>query len=457
MSNRRPIVAPVCHDDDEQPMVNGHEIEEVKPIEIDKKKKPKTKAHYDSESMSYLTQNDRGEWIRSTETHVKRILREEVFADIEKKEKEDYIDRYLINLQRQQDVSLAIPLAGFPIGVHTINHNRVLVTRQAAYVRPRQGKCDNITSLIEQLLGDQSKYAYAWMKAAFRTLRAGHPFRPGQLLAIAGPAGCGKGLLQSLITEMFGGRSADPYEFMIGDTNFSSELFYAEHLMIEDNEVATDIRSRRNFGAKIKKFLVNHQQKYHRKAKEAATISPFWRMTLTVNDEPENLMVLPPLDDSLKDKIILLKSMPTKLPFVMDDFEGRRKSREGLSAELPAFMHWLRGYRLPDQYADLRYGVKAFQNVDLVEEVAALSPEERLLSLCDAVGLFSEFGTEWQGTAAELERVLREKDKTGEVGRLLHFSSACGVYLSRLQKRHPERVDSVRTEGNRKKWILMNS
>jgi hypothetical protein len=46
----------------------------------------------------------------------------------------------------------------------------------------------------------------------------------------------------------------------------------------------------------------------HAKHREALTLDPIWRMTISLNEEPESLQVLPPLDESLEDKIIILRA-----------------------------------------------------------------------------------------------------------------------------------------------------
>ena len=86
---------------------------------------------------------------------------------------------------------------------------------------------------------------------------------------LAGPRDCGKSLLQSLLTILFGGRSAKPYRYMTGETSFNADLFGAEHLVIEDEQPNTDIRARRNFGAQIKEFTSNPMQSCHGKFREA--------------------------------------------------------------------------------------------------------------------------------------------------------------------------------------------
>ena len=107
---------------------------------------------------------------------------------------------------------------------------------------------------------------------------------------------------------------ASPHAYMTGVTPFNSELFRAEHLVIEDNTASTDIRARRAFGALLKTITVNEDQPCFGKGREALNLTPFWRLFISANDEPENLMVLPPIDESVTDKLIPLKATNTSMP-----------------------------------------------------------------------------------------------------------------------------------------------
>jgi hypothetical protein len=121
-----------------------------------------------------------------------------------------------------------------------------------------------LDSLLFDSRYDQRQYVYAWVKIAYEALRKGL-WRGGPAMALAGPRGCGKSLLQNLFTEILGGRSAKPYRYMSGGTQFNADLFGPEHLMIEDEHSSTDIRSRRAFGSNIKQFTSNHTQSCHGK------------------------------------------------------------------------------------------------------------------------------------------------------------------------------------------------
>jgi hypothetical protein len=417
-------------------------------------------AHYDSGRKTYWLQNSRGEWMEVQGGALKLYLRSIGLKDTFQKGQENpltELEQELLRIQHSLDVHYSGALAGYPVGHYDVCGNRVLVTRGPATIEENRGEWETIRRLVVQLLPEQFLYFYGWIKAAREANAAGPPFRPGQMLAIAGPPGCGKSLIQGLITEILGGRCAKPYRYLTAHTDFNSELFAAEHLAIEDEASTTDLRTRKQFGAQLKNLVANEVQSFHAKGRQALSLTPFWRVSITLNDEPESLLVLPPIDTDLKDKIIFLKAAAASFPFDEDDLAGRKRYRETLSAELPAFLFFLRRWKIPQDLTHQRYGVAAWQNLELTAAIDDLAPEMRLLSLIE-MAIFDDFHDEWVGSAAELERALREKKAIEqEVSRLLTFNTACGVYLSRLSKKQPEKVASFRGENNRAKWKIRKS
>jgi hypothetical protein len=252
---------------------------------------------------------------------------------------------------------------------------------------------------------------------------------------------------------MLGGRSAKPYRYMSGATEFNGDLFAAEHLMIEDEVAFTDIRARRHFGARIKDFTVNAVQSCHAKNRPALSLKPFWRNTITLNDEPENLLILPPIDDSIEDKIILLRAKKARLPADIGTAQGRRNFWAKLMSELPAFMDLLVNYKIPTALHSGRFGVKHFHHPALMAALSELSPEERLLALIDTALEETDHVGQWSGTATDLERMLAETKVAFEARRLLDWNNATGTYLGRLAKKHPNRVLAQRT-NNTRQWTI---
>lgn len=353
-------------------------------------------------------------------------------------------DAKLLEAVNKNTVAYAGPLAGHKIGLLCLQSGQhVLVTSEAKPIQPAKGKMPRLEAYFDQLFGEQLLYALLWLKVALEALHKG-TFRPGQILVLAGPSGCGKSLFQKLVTVLFGGRQGKPYRYMTGGTQFNFELCGAEHLTIEDESAKMDIRSRREFGASIKDFTVNEFTSIHAKGKDATLTLPlFKRCTLSVNDEPENLMILPPLDPSLADKITILKCSRAK--FWTDD---RDKIWSALTAELPALVYYLRQMRIPKDLQDPRFGVVAYQHPEILEMLTAISPETRMLDFIDAILFAKDDDAPWQGTAAELEKeLLGSSSFVWQVQKLLNFSSACGTFLARLETKIPGRFSHNKSAG----------
>ena len=419
-------------------------------------------ACYDPARKCYWIPNDRDERIEITETALTRHLSLAGYVN----DREDglfALDAELNRIQCTQDVLYAGPLAGHKVGRQQMCGQRVLVTRAAQLIQPATGDCPTIEQLILGLLDDeehnQISYLLGWLKVGYEALLNGQ-LRPGQALAIAGPRDCGKSLLQHLITEILGGRAAKPYRYMSGATEFNGDLFGAEHLMIEDEVAFTDIRARRHFGARIKDFTVNTVQSCHGKNRPAVSLKPFWRVTITLNDEPENLLILPPIDDSLEDKLMLLKASKATLPADIGTADGRQRYWAQLMQELPMFLNLLVNYRIPSALQSGRFGVKHFHHAALIAALTEMSPEMRLMGLIDAALEEQKHGGQWTGTATELEQMLSETKVGFEARRLLDWNNATGTYLGRLAKKLSHRVQAQRTNAARRwtivpaKWIM---
>jgi hypothetical protein len=194
---------------------------------------------------------------------------------------------------------------------------------------------------------EQLPFFLGWIKVAIESLYNSKS-RVGQALVLAGPPDSGKSITQGLITLLLGGRAAKPHRYMSGLTPFNSELIGCEHLMIEDEEASTDIRARRNFGSKIKEICANTNQSCHAKFRSAITLTPFWRLSISVNSETENLMILPPIDEHLQDKFIILEAEKHKMPMPTVTNDQREAFINALRAELPHFLAFLFAWKIPE-------------------------------------------------------------------------------------------------------------
>jgi hypothetical protein len=245
---------------------------------------------------------------------------------------------------------------------------------------------------------------------------------------------------------------------MVGRTAFNEDLAENEHLVIADQHASTDTNARRAFGTAIKDLVANEDMAVHPKGRKATELMPtFRRLTISVNSEPENLMIVPPLDNSLRDKMMLFRCEQTELS------SDKIKNQE-LFKEIPALAGYLEQWDMPRELIEgknaERYGVKEYHHPELLEVLASVAAETRLLELIDAV-LFAEPKDGEQPclvpynlTANELEQHLRKSPEFGPtVGNLLRFWGSCGTYLARLKVQHPSRFEARKIHG-KTKWII---
>jgi len=412
--------------------------------------------YYDSGRSVFWTPNSRGVWQALNETQTKRLLKHHGLSSVVPKGTLlSPVDEALNRITHTEDVCFAGPLAGHRVGLTVAGSRRILVTESPTLIEPTPGDWAILGLLIEGLLVDgqcdQRPFFFGWLKTAIEALRS-ETIRPGQLLALCGPHDCGKSLLQGIITKLLGGRSARPYEHMRGATPFNADLFAAEHLVIEDDAPSTDIRSRRAFGASIKSFCVNSTQRLHAKHRNAESdLRPLWRVTMTLNSEPENLMALPPMDESLEDKIVLLKASKRSMPMPTTSNQERAEFMSALDGELPCFVAFLLDWKIPSELSSPRFGVTHFHHPDLLRDLHCLSPEEKLLGMINDELFRPPCEGIWRGSAADLESQLTTQDcrYSVEARRLFDWPNAAGTYLGRLAKRYPHRIRHDRSATSR--------
>lgn len=383
--------------------------------------------------------------------------------DTDAGEKVSQVDLVLDAATEHHSVDYAGSLAGMMAGVYDLPAGRLLVREGPRLVKPEPGSCTAILEFLSELLGREgADYFCAWLKVAYEALAAGER-RQGQALILIGPPGCGKSRIQHfLITPMLGGRSADPKSFMFEKTDFNSELVGSEHLLIEEVPSGCRTEDRMRFGERLKEICANDTARLHRKSREAFTVSPFWRVSVSLNDNPEKLRSLPPMTEDVSDKVILLKV--NHAPKYWERFaaasDPRRAFREAIQGELGAFAAMLRDWTIPARLVGTRYGVRSYIEPDLAQTLFESEPEALLLLLVDKCLWDDPDGDEkrepWRGDAEDLRNRLTDDASPVRVAaqRLLNsYPTACGQYLARLANRFPDRIQRKRTAQSRD-WII---
>lgn len=409
--------------------------------------RPLPPLYYQSKSKSFWRQDAGGRWMEVSQLMAAKWLVQQGHAGAGSRSGGlSDADDLLLRIQ-DRNLDYVGPVAGYDAGYREMNGSRVLVTHSPTRIEPVPGDFPTIRAIMEGLFDEtQRPYIYGWMKQAMQMFHGGR-FMPGQVLVLAGPVRSGKTLFLGMLTQMFGGRSESPFQAFTKGTAFNGDLFRAEHLVIDDECEAKDYAQRRELGSHLKQVAVARQHRCHAKHRDAITLEPRWRVSIAVNDTAERLRVLPPLDGDIEDKLMLLKVGRMEMPMPTTSSEEQEAFRRRISSELPAFLHFILNYDIPEVFRESRFGIKAYHHPELVAMLHETKPETVLLELIDGARIFA--GAEsWEGTATQLTSRLHGNESVGSVAKnLLKSPQACGSYLKRLEENDNSRVSSRMLDG----------
>lgn len=412
-------------------------------------------AYYEHRNGHYLLDAEHG-WTQFGKDDIRQHMRSCGWDDNrDARTKLSKLDKEILRIQTINKVDHAGPVAGHRKGLATMGGCRILVTNTFTPLTPRPGEWPLWKACTGNLLGRvdplQVSIFYSWCQVYLRSLETGI-FMPGQVIFFVGPHNCGKSFVQNMLTMLFGGRSANPWQWISGATEFNSEMFGSEHLQIEDPPVSR-ISDRLDFSSKIKQLTVNQIQPCHGKCRDIVTVQPHWRVTGSVNDEPYNIRAIPPIDDSTSDKIDIFKCAANSIPCTSNVIEEREKFRLAVEDELPAFAYFLLNeWHIPDALKSGRFGITHYQHPELLSEINSNSPEFDLLSTIDENGIFEKDKWVWVGTVKDLCNSFRTCDD-GEAQKLASSERSLALKLASLARKYPLRCQFKKSNGKRL-WII---
>ena len=298
-------------------------------------------------------------------------------------------DRALYELQTKNRVIFAGPLCGRPAGLREENGIRLLCTAGPTMIETCEGEFPTIRSYLMPLLGEgqdelfqtQHDILISWIKLGREAVRNPDRYLPGHVLALVGPPDCGKSMFQKMIlTPAFGGRVSDPGQWLKNETTFNDDMWGAEHLALGDKKLSGNPRARDELRDALKELVASPDYKFHPKGESGRTLSPIWRLSLTANDDLDSINHLPTLDGGFDDKVIILKMYsPAKSLWDVNDRSGRENFEKAIREELPAFLHFVDAFEIPEKLRKGRFGVTEWHHPK-VAEVMGVNEGDRMVA-----------------------------------------------------------------------------
>jgi hypothetical protein len=465
--------------------------------------------HFEESSGKFWLRNAAGVWVSLAEggfkRHLKKLGKRDKLGpkEIEAGKAITQMDEEIRKVEQNHRVAFAGALAGYRAGIHKVAGRMVLVSEDPDLVLPMRGEWPTLKAYFNGLLIgeeiqddekgtrqqiDQTAHFYGWLQHVVDCLYKGR-ISSGLALCVAGERDSGKSRLGMILRWILGGRVAKPYAAMIGRDNFNRELFEAVLQLIDDENADTRIEQRLKFGAEIKKVVANDEVKQRGMHRDGITLSVLWRLVILVNLEPERLMVLPPIDSDIQDKLLMLKGYkraqpapdadeytracwPMPMPTRTEDEKEAFRAR--LRAELPAFLWWLLNeFKMPSHVDGGRFSVRHWQHPQIRDRLQQFSPHVRLWQFIESSRVvFEKYHEgnatddqdrpgyrpvpEWTGTARELHDVLKsEKSQlTADEKRKVPDPAWIGQRLEAAREHFGEEVAKPQRSAKARNWRL---
>jgi hypothetical protein len=207
-------------------------------------------------------------------------------------------------------------IAGHKIGrTHDASGLPILITSEPVQPLPLPGAFPIIDGIISQAFPNDTalEVFMGWLSSRYKSVAAARHV-PAPMLVLAGEINSGKSLLAWIVSEMLGGRTANPWSAWSGNSLWNDDLIGAELLLMDDCAGSPDIRARRSFGAAFKEAMYPHIVQLRKRNVSAVSVRPVWSVLVCCNDTPEALNVIPPLDPDVADKIALLHVRKVTIP-----------------------------------------------------------------------------------------------------------------------------------------------
>lgn len=328
-----------------------------------------------------------GDWQQETEGNViDRLIRSGVSAVPPGTGMLSEAEEALMNIRDNAPVDVMLALAGYPRGRHEVNGLTILVPKTFHWVQSAYGEeraCKHVIGLINGLFAElcgkqwdytEVEYVLAYLKESRQALQTGN-LSGAQATFMCGPSDAGKSVfIDNVVVPLLGGRQGSAYNYITGASSFNDELISSEVWVMDDGPPVGDYAARRRLASLLKQAVASRNVPCHGKGKAQITVPLYRRLFVALN--PEDVENLPPLNESMGDKYMLLKTSRCVMPsdcMALPILADRPKFAAQLRSELPHFAGLLDHLEIKQELRDRRFGVKCFKHPELVAAAQEVS------------------------------------------------------------------------------------
>lgn len=352
------------------------------------------------------------------------------------------VDKVLVHIHTNRNVAAAVPMLFRDEAVVSYNGEDYLnISNKQAMAPGDNGDPANFPWIWDFIMngldGEQngipaSEYFIGWLRRFWLTSYQKNP-QPGQSVILAGEAHTGKTFFSKCVLGVAVGGSITAEDILLQRTKFNRQAAHNALWRCDDAIAEGDARTKQILANSLKAMAANPTVLYQPKFVDAAELPFLGRVFLTCNTDPESLKILPYLDGTIKDKLMMFRIKEGYRPH----FFGINSENEARAqAELPFFLRWLMDYKVNPAVLDphsQRFEIASFHHATLVAEANSEQPESLLAELIHAA-MINLRGTAKKGEqhrltmtelcraieAADMSRPLQQLGGVRTLGKLLH-------------------------------------
>ena len=313
-------------------------------------------------------------------------------------------DSVLHTLRKRKPLDYVGKVAGYQPGIYEVGGTRFLVTEGFTMDEGEKGDWSIHREFLEKFCGRdageehwerQFNALMLWMKQGRRQFRNPDEQCPSPFLAVVGASNTGKTWWQTnILPKVFTGRLNDQKANNLLN-NFNGDMVSAELVIFSDATGNQDYKSRDRIADELRALVANPVRVIEQKGKERVTLPP--KQVLVASANLTGIAVLPPVKAGIADKLLYVQVHKVGLWDGVDD-PKKDQVMQDLNDQLPAFLYAIDNWDAPDGWGDGRFGVKAWQHPELVDETDAGKPSDILVDYITTLLGKPEFagkGTAW--------------------------------------------------------------
>jgi hypothetical protein len=286
------------------------------------------------------------------------------------------VERVLIHVHTARRVTAAVPVLFAPDEIVEWGGERYLNISNKRAMQPGDSADPAKFPWLHEFMmnafdSDQDgvpawQYFVGWFRRFYGSALDCKPL-PGQVCIIAGEAHTGKSFLNKWVIGEAVGGSVDAEPLLLKQTSFNKQGAECALWRCDDAATDGDWKNRQLFSKSLKQMAANPTQLYQPKFRDSLELPFLGRVVVTCNVDAESLKILPTLDGTIRDKVMLFKLANYRPHFYGSNYQNEERVKK----EMPYFLRWVLDVKLDERIEDpvyKRFGVRSFHHQDLVHQ-----------------------------------------------------------------------------------------